>query len=223
MSSGKRYKFNGSEIQILSSYDESPGDMAVSAISQTNPAVATVDSTTILGATGDIGVIRLSSVEGMTDVDDGTYIVQVASGTTLTMLGVDATDYDAFTGTALAFPGVFQTWCEPTSLNRQGDAAPEIDATTVCSTFQEFERGLIGFGNVTIDFNFAPKTSVQLAIAEFELSGDITAIRYALPNNGGERIVQGFISQTSEQGSNGTLWTGSLNFRSTGAPVTVVD
>jgi len=127
------------------------------------------------------------------------------------------------TGSAMGEPGNFETWCEPTSLNRQGDAAPEIDATTVCSTFQEFERGLIGFGNVTIDFHFAPKTSVQQAIAAFELSGDITALRYALPNNGGERIVQGFISQTGEQGANGTLWTGSLTFRSTGAPVTVVD
>ena len=224
MAAGLKYKFQGSEIKVLTSYDNaSPGPMSVSAITQTSPAVATVDSTTVLGTIGDIGVVKLSSVEGMTELDGLVVIVQVASATTLTLVGVNATGYGAFTGAALAYPGVFQTWCEPTGVNRQGGSASEIQASTVCSTFQEFERGLADFGTVQIDFNYAPKTTVQQALATFESSGDLTAIRYALPNDGGERIVLGYVQTTSESGAVNGIWSGSVTFRATGAPVTVVD
>ncbi len=223
MPAGKRYKFNGSEIQFLSSYDEdSPGPMHVTAITKTNPAVVTVDSTTALGATGDIAVAKLDSVDGMTEVE-GAYIVEVLSGTTVSLLGVDSSTYGTFTLTALAYPGVFSDWCEVTGLNRQGGSSPEIPATTVCSTFAEFEIGLPDFGTAQIDFNYAPSTTVQQALDTFQQSGEKTAIHYSLPNGGGERYVLGFIQQTGEQGQNGSLWTGSATFRATGAPVTVID
>lgn len=223
MSSGKRHKFQGSPIRFLTSYDEaSPGPMSVSAITKASPAVVTVDSTTILGATGEIGVVKLASVEGMTELG-GYYIVEVLGATTFSLVGVDSSDYTTFTGTALAYPGVFSPWCEVTGLNRQGGASPEIPASTVCSDFAEFEVGLPDFGTAQVDFNFAPETGVQTALEAFQRSGERTAIQYEAANGAWQRTVLGFIQQTGEQGQNGGLWTGSATFRATGAPVTVID
>lgn len=222
MSAGKRYKFQGSEIQFTSDFDDaSPGPLSVSGISKTNPAVVTVADTSSLGATNDVTAVKLDSVEGMTEVDEEVFLVQVLSGTTFSLLNVDATGYGTFSGTALAYPAVMTNWCEITGMNRQGGSSPEIPASTVCSDFAEFEIGLPDFGTVQFDFNYAPLTTVQASLETFQQSGEKCAIHYSLPKSGGERWVLGFIQQTGEQGQNGGLWTGSATFRATGKPVTV--
>ena len=223
MPAGKRHKFQGSPIRFLTSYDEaSPGPMSVSGISKATEAVVTVGSTTVLGSTGDVGVVKLASVEGMTELG-GYYIVEVIDSTTFKLVGVNSTDYTAFSGTALAYPGVFSARCEVTGLNRQGGSSPEIPATTVCSDFAEFEIGLPDFGTAQVDFNFAPETGVQQALEAFQISGERSAIQYAAANGAWERTVLGFVQQTGEQAQNGGLWTGSCTFRATGAPVTVLE
>jgi hypothetical protein len=223
MSAGKRFKFNGSEIQFATSFDDdTPGPLTVTAITQADPPVVTVSSTTTLGETGDVFAGKLSSVEGMVEVDDEAYIIQIINGTTFSLLNTDSTDYAAFTGTALFLPAVMTDWCEVTGFNRQGGSSPEIPATTVCSDYAEFEIGLPDFGTAQVDFNYAPATTVQQALEDFQESGDKTVIHYSLPRSGGERWVLGFVQQTGEQGQNGGLWTASMTFRATGKPVTVI-
>lgn len=224
MSAGKRYKFNGSAIRFLTAYDSaSPGPMSVSAISNATEAVVTVDDSSVLGTAGDIGVVEFSSVEGMTEVDDGIYIVEVVNGTSFKLVGVNSTSYGTFTGTALAYPGVMSDWCEVTGFNRQGGSSPEIPASTVCSEFEEVEVGLPSFGTAQIDFNFAPETTVQQALDAFQRSGKKMAIQYEPANGAWQRTVLGFVQQTGEQGQNAGLWTGSATIRATGAPVTVIN
>lgn len=222
MSAGKRYKFNGSEIQFATDFDDvSPGPLSVSGISKATVAIVTVADTSSLGSAGDVFAGKLSSVEGMTEVDDETFIIQVVDATTFKLLGVNSTGYGTFSGTALFYPVVMSNWCEVTGFNRQGGSSPEIPATTVCSEFAEFEIGLSDFGTAQVDFNYAPTTTVQTALDAFQQSGEKTVLHYSLPRSGGERWVLGFIQQTGEQGQNGGLWTASMTFRSTGAPVTV--
>ncbi len=223
MSAGKRFKFNGSEIQFATSFDDAtPGPLSVTAISKATEAVVTVSSTTSLGSTGDVYAGKLASVDGMVEVDDETYLIQVVNGTTFKLLNTDSTGYTTFTGTALFYPAVMSDWCEVTGFNRQGGSSPEIPATTVCSEFAEFEIGLPDFGTAQVDFNYAPATTVQQALEDFQESGDKTVIHYSLPRSGGERWVLGFVQQTGEQGQNGGLWTASMTFRATGKPVTVI-
>ncbi len=222
MPGGKRYKFSKTEIQIMTAFDDaSPGPLHVSNITNAEPPVITVTSTTSLGATGDIGVAELSSVEGMTEADDEVLLYQVINGTTITWLNGDSTGWGTFSGSAVLFPGTMTDWCEVTGLNRQGGSSPEINATSVCSDFEEFEIGLANFGTIQVDFNYAPLTTVQAAMEQLQEDGTKGAIRYSLPRSGGERWVLGFIQQTGEQGQNGSLWTGSMTFRATGKPVTV--
>lgn len=223
MSAGKRFKFNGSAIQFCSSFDDaSPGPLHVSNITAADPAVVTVDDTSSLGSAGDGCVFQLQSVEGMTELDDTVQLGLIIDGTTIRMPNVDSSGYSAFSGTALLYPGVMSDWCEVTGLNRQGGSSPEIPASTVCSDFAEFEIGLPDFGTAQVDFNYAPATTIQQSLETFQESGDATAIRYSLPRSGGERWVLGFVQQTGEQGQNGALWTGSMTFRATGKPLTII-
>lgn len=222
MSAGKRYKFQGSEIQFATAFDNaSPGPLHVSGISNASIAIVTVSDTSSLGAANEVFAGKLSSVEGMTEVDDETFIIQIVDATTFKLLGVDSTGYGTFSGTALFYPAVMSNWCEVTGFNRQGGSSPEIPATTVCSDFAEFEIGLPDFGTAQVDFNYAPNTTVQTALDTFQQSGEKTVLHYSLPRSGGERWVLGFVQQTGEQGQNGGLWTASMTFRATGAPVTV--
>ncbi len=220
MSAGKRFKWAHSEIQFLSSYDDASPLITVTAITKADPPV--VSASHGQGSTvGTIFVAKLESIEGMTEVDDEVFIMRVLTSGTAQLLNTDSTGYGTFSGTGLLSVGQMTDWCEITSLNRQGGSSPEIPATTVCSDFAEFEIGLPDFGSASFDFNYAPLTTVQEALDDFQQSGDKTAIHYSLPRSGGERWVLGFIQQTGEQGANGGLWTGSATFRATGAPVTV--
>jgi hypothetical protein len=216
MSSGKRYKFNGSTIQIVTAFTQiSPGDL-ITGITNANPAV--VSETTHGRTSGD--VIRIVDVVGMTEVNDGTYIINVLSAGTYELLDTDSTAYGTYVSGGEVETATLSNFCEMTGYNRTGGTSPEIDATTLCSTASEFEVGLPDFGTTQIDYNFAPQTAVQVAIQSFysgDNAGEKTAVKVTLPNSGGTMVQIGTIQQTSEQAAVNGLWTGSLTIRNTGA------
>ncbi len=112
--------------------------------------------------------------------------------------------------------GAFSNFCELTGYNRAGGSSPEIDAESLCSTAKEYEIGLPDFGTTKLDFNFAPRTAIQVALDAFYRSGEKMAVKVVLPKNGGEMVQLGFVQQTSEQVGKGGLWTGSMTLRNTG-------
>ena len=106
--------------------------------------------------------------------------------------------------------------CELTGYNRTGGSSPEIPATSQCSTEAEYEIGLPDRGTTAIDYHFAPKTAIQVALHDFDESKQMMAVKITLPNNGGEMVQLGFVQQQSEQAAVGTLWTASVTIRNTG-------
>jgi hypothetical protein len=216
MSSGKRYKVNGSNIQIVTGFAQiSPGD-AITAITAANPPVVTETG----HGRDDGDFIQINDVVGMTEVNGGTYIIEVIDANSYSLLDTDASAYGAYVSGGEVSTATLSNFCELTGYNRTGGTSPEIDATTICSTASEFEVGLPDFGTTQIDFNFAPQTTVQLALASFysgEFAGQKTGVKVTLPNSGGTMSQIGTIQQTSEQGTVNGLWTASLTIRNTGA------
>jgi len=215
MSAGKRFKFQGSTIQVLTGYaTSSPGD-EITGITNANPAVVHEPSHT--RATGD--VVRITGVVGMTEVNNGVFIIEKVDANYYNLVDVDSSGYGAYTSGGSVEGGVFSNFCELKGYNRQGGSSPELDATTVCSEAQEFEIGLPNFGTTQLDFNFAPRTAVQLAVAAYysgSSKGQTWAVRIALPNSGGNMAQLGFIQQTSEQAATNGLWAASMTVRNTG-------
>jgi len=213
MAAGQRFKWTGTVIAILTAFAiDSPAN-AITAITKANPAVVTDAGHNLV----DGSVIKPSGIVGMTELNGGTYVVNVLSSSTYELVGVDSTEYNAYVSGGTYTIGSFSNWCELTNYNRTGGSSPEIPATTICSTAAEFEIGLPDFGTTQVDFNFAPQQSVQVALKAAQAAGSIVGIKVVLPNSGGTMIQLGYIQQTSEQAGNGGLWTGSLTLRNTGS------
>lgn len=212
MAGGIRYKWQGSRVEVSTAFDGTAKD--ITAITKANPAVVT---STAHGL-ADGAVVEITGVVGMTELNEGRYAVEVLTADTFALVGVNSLGYGTYTSGGDAVAATFANFCEMTGYNRQGGTSPEIDATTICSDAAEFETGLPDFGTTQIDYNWAPSVGVQQAIEEAYAAGDTIAVRVVLPKNGGTKVQLGTVQQTSEQASNGSLWTGSLTIRNTGRP-----
>ena len=212
MAGGVRYKWQGSKVEISTAFSLTA--KVITAIAKANPAVVT---STAHGLQ-DGAVVAIDSVGGMTELNGRRFAIKRLTADTFSLVGVDSTGYTTYTTGGGATPATFANFCEMTGFNRQGGSSPEIDATTICSDAAEYEVGLPDFGTTQIDYNWAPSVGVQKAIEAAYAAGDIIAVRVTLPKNGGVKVQLGTVQQTSEQASNGSLWTGSLTLRNTGAP-----
>lgn len=212
MAGGVRYKWQGSKVEISTAFDSTAKD--ITAITKANPAVVT---STAHGLQ-DGAVVEITGVVGMTELNGRRFVVESLTTDTFALVGVDSTGYGTYTSGGDAVAGSFANFCEMTGYNRQGGTSAEIDSTTICSDAAEYETGLPDFGTTQIDYNWAPSVAVQKAIEAAYASGDTIAVRVVLPKNGGTKVQLGTVQQTSEQASNGSLWTGSLTIRNSGAP-----
>lgn len=211
----KNSKFHGSVINLLTAF---AGSDAITAITKASEAVVT--STAHGLQDGD--VVRIAGVVGMTDLNGGTYIVEVLTVDTFKLVGVDSTGYGTYVSGGTVATGTWSgNFCELTNWTRTGTAAPTIDTTSLCSTFQENERGLPGYGTLELAYKLAPNTSIQSALNALEKSGEITAFRRILPNGAGETIALGYVTVTSDTAGNGTIWTGTASVQLTGSPYDV--
>lgn len=215
MAGGVRYKFHGSTIKVLTGFIDSTSNPTITAITRANPAVVTASTHGL----DDGDIIRIEDVGGMTEVNDGVFVVQNSDTNTFELADVDSRGYGVYTSGGEVLVGELSNFCELTNYNRQGGTSPEIPATSLCSTAQEFDVGLPDFGTTQIDYNFAPKTAVQQAVDTFYRSGDRMGVQVTLPNNGGLMVQLGSIQQTSEQAGVGGLWSASLTIRNSGPRV----
>lgn len=212
MAGGKRYKWTGSLISVLTDFGAHSPSLSITAITKANPAVVTCSSHGLVD--GDVCYIR--GVVGMTEVNDNAYIVDYVSASQFKLVDTDSTGWGTWTSGGKLDEASFSNFCELTGYNRSGGTSPEIDAESLCSTAKEYEIGLPDFGTTKLDYNFAPRTTIQTALDLFYRSGDLMAVKVVLPNSGGSMVQLGFVQQTSEQVGKGGLWSGSMTLRNTG-------
>lgn len=217
MAAGKTFKFTGTSIRIQTAWATESPAQAITAVSKATQATVTSSA----HGYGDGDVIRIRNVLGMVELNNSAYVVLDASTNTFGLADTDSTGYASYVSGGVLDQATFSNFCELTSYSRTGGTSPEIDSTSLCSTAQEFVTGLPDFGSVQLDYKFAPRTGVQSAIEAAYRSGDTIAVQVELPNDGGLFVLLGTITQTSEQVSNGGIWTGSATFRITGPRVDI--
>jgi hypothetical protein len=211
MAGGKRFKFTGSAIRFTQNYTRTTG--SITGASKASTCI--LNSTTHGLIPGD--VITITGVVGMTELNGGTYICGALTAASVIYLAdVDSTGYTTYVSGGTWNSATFTNFCELTNYNRAGGASAEIDAETLCSTAKEFEIGLPDFGSSTVDFTFAPKTALMLALIASYKAGTTVASQIVMPNSGGNMTQLGFIQSMSEQVGKGGLWSGSLVMRNSG-------
>jgi len=212
MSSGARYKFQGSQFSVQTGLAGSSPSPAITGITKADPAV--VSSTANPHVDGD--VIRIKGVVGMTEVNNRLFVVDNRLANSYELAGEDSTNSAAYVSGGYVDEAQFSEFCELTGMNQQDGASDEIDATTICSTAKEFELGLSDSGTLQLDYNFAPNATVMTALRAAKLSGDEIGFKIVFPNSGGTVIMLGKVQQTSFQGAVSGLWTGSATIKLSG-------
>jgi hypothetical protein len=209
MSSGLRYKFNGSQLRV------STGNATAKTITGvTNADPGVVTSTAHALALGSVG--RVAAIVGMTELNDKLYVVDNPDTNDFELAGVDTTAYTAYTSGGTFTPVVYTQFCELTGADQQDGTSDEMDATTICSTAKEFETGLADSGTLTLNYNFAPTSDVQAAFRAARKAGTDIAVQIVFPNNGGTIVMMGQVQQQSFSGANGAFWTGSAQLKLSG-------
>jgi hypothetical protein len=209
MSAGKRYKFNGSTLQVSTGV---AATKAITGITKANPAEITATAHGL--ALGDVA--RVAGVVGMVEINGQLVVVDNPTTNDFEAANINAAGYTAYASGGTLAPLVYSSFCELTGANQQDGTADEIEVTTICSTAKEFEQGLADSGTLTLDFNFAPTTGIQNAMRAAKRSAEEIAVRLTLPGAGGTIVMIGRVQQTSFQSSNGAVWTGSATLKLTG-------
>lgn len=211
MSSGKRYKFNGSTIQV------SIAEGAPISISGIDVDTAGTVLVTATGSDLPLGTVgRIASVVGMTELNGNLYVADNPDTNDFELAGVDGSGYNDYVSGGTFSPLAYSQFCELTGVDQQDGTSDEIDVTTVCSTAKEFETGLSDSGTLTLNYNYAPTSDVQSAFRAAKLAGTEVAVRIVLPNDGGTIVMVGSVQQSSFSGSVGTVWTGTTQLKLTG-------
>lgn len=210
MTVGVRYKFIGSTIKVQTALGNA---VTVTDITRADPGVVT--------AAGHGAVEGDAVYITDTNIPDGLYPVDNPTSSTFE-IATDTTNYDAFvagspTGDSRLRVVTFSTFCELTGLNQQDGGADQYDATTICSTAKEFEQGLSDSGELTLDFNWAGKETVQAALRAAKISGDQIAVKVTFPGAGGIALMFGTVQTTSFSGSVGDgIWRASASIKLSG-------
>ena len=214
MASGIALKFQGSKFYVQTGLNGGSPSIAITAITKADPPVVSASAHGKLSGEP----VYISGVVGMTEVNGGYYIVQNALTNSFELADVDSSGYTTYVSGGLIDEPGFGNWCELTGYNAQGGTAPEIDTTTICSVAAENVLGLPDRGTLTLDFNFAPMTGIQLALQTSQREGTVLTYRLLLPTPGTNGIVTFFgrVQSLSFQGAVGGKHTGSLTVRLTG-------
>lgn len=210
MSSGKRYKFNGSTFRVQTSLAGSPA--TITGVTKAKPAVVSAAAHGFALA----DVVQLSAIVGMTELNSSTQVVDNPASGTFELAGSDSTGYNAYVSGGIATKIVFSNFCELTAYNQQGAAANLEDVSTICSTAKEFEQGLSDTGTLQLDYNAAPLEPIHAALRNANISGAKLAVQLSFPNSGGLLTMIGTVQQVSIQGSNGSVHKSSCTMKLTG-------
>lgn len=203
MSAGKRYKFFGTTFQVVTGFGSTT---AITGITNANPAVVTKTAHGL--ADGD--VVKLSSVVGMLDVNDGLFVVEALTADTFALLGVNSLNYDAYVSGGTFAKATFSASCEVTGYQGDSGATTETETETNCGKSIDF--GSPDPGSVTLSYNRAPG-AFQTAIQASRQAVTPTAIKTTLPGGGGMMIDLGVITQVGNAAQSGGVWTGSATLR----------
>jgi hypothetical protein len=208
MAKGQSLKFQGSSLAVITG---AAGTQAITGASKANPCVLTTAGHNFV--VGD--VTRISGVLGMTQLNGNDYVVKAITAGSITLDGVDSTDYTTWASGGIAAKGIFSNFCELTGFDRSGGASAEIETTTICSDAQEFETGLKSFGNLKLNYNFA-STVVINAFDAAQAAATPLMIKRILPKSAGATVWNTLVLETGESAEVNGVWKGSATIKITG-------
>lgn len=97
-----------------------------------------------------------------------------------------------------------------TGITGLGGAAPQINTTCLDSSEQEYERGLLDPGQVTVPVNFIPRSAAHQALVALRASGDTVSWMIVLSDQTGAPTVQDSTGHLDSPGATTAEFLGYL-------------
>lgn len=216
MSSGLRYKFNGSTFSVQTGITGTSPSPAITALSLTDPIILSTAPQPHGLVNADVALVNGIAAPGPTNLNTRLYVVDDFTANDFAMAGEDGTGNNAWVSGGKVDKIAFTTFCELTGANQQDGGADQIEVTTICSDAKEFEQGLSDSGTLQLDYNAAPGSAVQAALNSAKESGAQTAFKIVFPNSGGTVIMLGTVQSQSLSGQVGDVWKGSATIKLSG-------
>lgn len=185
----------------------------ITGISKANPGVVTSTSHGL--ANGDIVVI--TSVSGMTEVNNRAFVIANVATNTFELKGVDTSNYTTWTSGGSATPQTMVTVSEVNNVSGFDGQASEIDTTNLRSTAKEYLIGLQDFGNVSLELFLVSDTG-QSRLRALKASASAGTFAITLSDSTVAAFQAYVKSFTFDLGGPDDTVKGNVSLRVTGEP-----
>lgn len=182
--------------------------VAVSAVTQASPGVATSTAHGIADAT----VGFFSGVGGMVQLEGQAVRVDSPTTNAFNLQGLNTTSFPAYTGGNFTPVSAWSTLSEATSYAIGGGEAEKLNATTLLDVIKVEENGLLAAQTVTLNVLAQTTPSEAMGIIEAAAQAGTKLVGRITLQDGSVRVFYGEPSLPGEDVQQGQLGTGSMSF-----------
>ncbi len=199
----------GTKVRI--STGEGAG-LPITAASKASQCVLTATNSL---AAGDI--VRVDDVVGMTQLNGRAFVVGAATGSSVTLKGVDSTGYDTYVSGGTIKKQTMTDIGSIKGFDGFDGQASEIDVTDLDSVAKEYLIGLQDFGNLSLDIGLLPVDAGQTAMKQAKSSGAAKVFTITTKSGLVSALVA-YVKSFTTSGSPDSSLKGKAALRITGAP-----
>lgn len=185
----------------------------ITGATQANPCVITA----VAHGYSDGDIVEISGIAGMVELNGRAYVVDQLSVDTFSLLGVDSSNYSAYTSGGSAFKKTMTTIGNVKDFDIQPDDAAEIDVTNLASTRKEFRIGLPGSWVMTCGMDIDTADTGQAELTDAQNDGLDRVFTLTL-SDGKVFAGLGYVKSFSASGGPDAVVGGQLSVRGTGQP-----
>lgn len=132
---------------------------AITSATKANPVVLTISSHGYANGT----VLQVTGIAGMTELNSKVGVVTSLSANSVSLKGIDSTNYTTYTSGGTATPNTF-TVGNVRTFSLGGASKSQVDVTNLASTAKEYIGGLGDSGTASLEFDYKASDSGQQAL-----------------------------------------------------------
>jgi hypothetical protein len=199
MSKGKTYKFFGSEFKAGTALATAQN---ITAATNASPCVITVVGHGITTH----GAVKVENVGGMLELNNRNFVVERVAADTLRLVGVDSTNFGAYTSGGTIKLVTMTAHCEQTTYSFDSGSTPVTEDETNCGVITNV--GAPRNGSVSMGFKTA-QNAFQTAL-EASQAASSEMVFMIQPDGFTQASYDiGFVTQITDSGSAGGTWDGT--------------
>jgi hypothetical protein len=155
---------------------------SITAATKANPVVLTITSHGYANGT----ILKVTGVTGMTELNNKVGVVTSLSANSVSLKGIDSTNYTTYTSGGTATPNTF-TVGNVRTFSLGGASKSQVDVTNLASTAKEYIGGLGDSGTASLEFDYKASDEGQQALwSSYNTPGTSVTLKVTYSDNSTE-------------------------------------